>query len=162
RGRLPRHRGHVRQWARTSSSWGRRSATGETRSSSRRSSATYARTTARARFGATPSTCGRPATPRCAGWVSTTSTSTTSTASTHACRSRRRSSALAELVGAGKVRHLGLSEASPETIRRAHAVHPIAALQSEYSLWTRDPEDGPLQTCRELGIGFVAYSPLGR
>jgi aryl-alcohol dehydrogenase-like predicted oxidoreductase len=70
--------------------------------------------------------------------------------------------AMAELVAAGKVRHLGLSEASPETIRRAHAVHPITALQSEYSLWTRDPEDGVLQTCRELGIGFVAYSPLGR
>jgi aryl-alcohol dehydrogenase-like predicted oxidoreductase len=70
--------------------------------------------------------------------------------------------AMAELVEAGKVRHLGLSEASPETIRRAHAVHPISALQSEYSLWTRDPEDGVLQTCRELGIGFVAYSPLGR
>src|ERR1022692_4338165 len=70
--------------------------------------------------------------------------------------------AMAELVAAGKVRHLGLSEASPQTIRRAHAVHPIAALQSEYSLWTRDPEDGVLDTCRELGIGFVAYSPLGR
>ena len=70
--------------------------------------------------------------------------------------------AMAELVAAGKARHLGLSEASPETIRRAQAVHPIAALQSEYSLWTRDPEDGVLQTCRELGIGFVAYSPLGR
>ena len=70
--------------------------------------------------------------------------------------------AMAELVEAGKVRHLGLSEASPETIRRAHAVHPISALQSEYSLWTRDPEEGPLATCRELGIGFVAYSPLGR
>src|SRR5690242_15842912 len=70
--------------------------------------------------------------------------------------------AMAELVEAGKVRHLGLSEASPETIRRAHAVHPITALQSEYSLWTRDPEDGVLQTCRQLGIGFVPYSPLGR
>ncbi len=70
--------------------------------------------------------------------------------------------AMAELVAEGKVRYLGLSEASPETIRRAHAVHPIAALQSEYSLWTRDPEDGVLATCRELGIGFVAYSPLGR
>ena len=70
--------------------------------------------------------------------------------------------AMAELVDAGKVRYLGLSEASPETIRRAHAVHPISALQSEYSLWTRGPEDGPLPTCRELGIGFVAYSPLGR
>jgi aryl-alcohol dehydrogenase-like predicted oxidoreductase len=70
--------------------------------------------------------------------------------------------AMAELVEAGKVRYLGLSEASPETIRRAHAVHPISALQSEYSLWTRDPEDGPLAACRDLGIGFVAYSPLGR
>jgi aryl-alcohol dehydrogenase-like predicted oxidoreductase len=70
--------------------------------------------------------------------------------------------AMAELVGQGKVRHLGLSEASPETIRRAHAVHPISALQTEYSLWTRDPEQEVLPTVRELGIGFVAYSPLGR
>jgi aryl-alcohol dehydrogenase-like predicted oxidoreductase len=70
--------------------------------------------------------------------------------------------AMAELVAAGKVRHLGLSEASPETIRRAHAVHPIAALQTEYSLWTRDVEAEILPTLRELGIGLVAYSPLGR
>ena len=70
--------------------------------------------------------------------------------------------AMAELVQAGKVRHLGLSEASPRTIRRAHAIHPITALQTEYSLWTRDPEDEVLPTVRELGIGFVAYSPLGR
>lgn len=70
--------------------------------------------------------------------------------------------AMAELVRAGKVRHLGLSEAGSDTIRRAHRVHPITALQTEYSLWTRDPEDGILATCRELGIGFVAYSPLGR
>ena len=70
--------------------------------------------------------------------------------------------AMAELVREGKVRFLGLSEASPETLRRAHAVHPISALQTEYSLWSRDPEDGVLATCRELGIGFVAYSPLGR
>jgi aryl-alcohol dehydrogenase-like predicted oxidoreductase len=70
--------------------------------------------------------------------------------------------AMAELVKAGKVRYLGLSEAAPATIRRAHAVHPIAALQTEYSLWTRDAEDGPLPTCGELGIAFVAYSPLGR
>ncbi|MFD0440318.1 aldo/keto reductase [Streptomyces chartreusis] len=70
--------------------------------------------------------------------------------------------AMAELVTAGKIRHLGLSEASPATIRRAHAVHPITALQSEYSLWTRDPETAVLDTCRELGIGFVAYAPLGR
>jgi aryl-alcohol dehydrogenase-like predicted oxidoreductase len=70
--------------------------------------------------------------------------------------------AMAGLVKAGKVRWLGLSEAAPETIRRAHAVHPISALQTEYSLWSRDPEDGILPTVRELGIGFVAYSPLGR
>jgi len=70
--------------------------------------------------------------------------------------------AMKELVDAGKVRHLGLSEAAPSTIRRAHAVHPITALQTEYSLWSRDPEDGVLPTVRELGIGFVAYSPLGR
>jgi aryl-alcohol dehydrogenase-like predicted oxidoreductase len=70
--------------------------------------------------------------------------------------------AMGELVEAGKVRHLGLSEASAETIRRAHATHPIAAVQSEYSLWTRDPEDEVLPTLRELGIGLVAYSPLGR
>jgi aryl-alcohol dehydrogenase-like predicted oxidoreductase len=70
--------------------------------------------------------------------------------------------AMAELVAAGKVRHLGLSEASAATIRRAHAVHPIAALQSEYSIWTRDIEPEILPTLRELGIGLVAYSPLGR
>jgi aryl-alcohol dehydrogenase-like predicted oxidoreductase len=70
--------------------------------------------------------------------------------------------AMAELVAEGKVRHLGLSEAAPDTIRRAHAVHPIAAVQTEYSLWTRDPEAEVLPTCRELGIGFVPYSPLGR
>ncbi len=70
--------------------------------------------------------------------------------------------AMAQLVKEGKVRYLGLSEAGPQTLRRACAVHPIAALQTEYSLWTRDPEDEILPTCRELGIGFVAYSPLGR
>ena len=70
--------------------------------------------------------------------------------------------AMADLVREGKVRYLGLSEAGPATIRRAHAVHPIAALQTEYSLWTRDPEDEVLNATRELGIGFVAYSPLGR
>jgi aryl-alcohol dehydrogenase-like predicted oxidoreductase len=69
--------------------------------------------------------------------------------------------ALAELVAEGKVRHLGLSEASPDTIRRAHAIHPVAAVQTEYSLWTRDPEDALLPTLRELGIGLVPYSPLG-
>lgn len=70
--------------------------------------------------------------------------------------------AMAGLVKAGKVRYLGLSEVSPETLRRAHAVHPITALQSEYSLWTREPEQRMLATCRELGVTFVAYSPLGR
>jgi aryl-alcohol dehydrogenase-like predicted oxidoreductase len=70
--------------------------------------------------------------------------------------------AMAELVRAGKVRYLGLSEASPKTIRRAHKVHPISALQTEYSLWERDPEDEILTAVRELGIGFVPYSPLGR
>ncbi|MEP6955321.1 MAG: aldo/keto reductase [Chthoniobacterales bacterium] len=70
--------------------------------------------------------------------------------------------AMADLRAAGKVRYLGLSEAGADTIRRAHAVHPISAVQSEYSLWTRDPEDGVRQTCRELGIALVPYSPLGR
>lgn len=70
--------------------------------------------------------------------------------------------ALSDLVAAGKIRHIGLSEVGAQTIRRAHAVHPITAVQSEYSLWTRDPEDAVLPVLRELGIGFVAYSPLGR
>ncbi len=70
--------------------------------------------------------------------------------------------AMKSLVEAGKVRYLGISEASPQTIEKAHAVHPMSAVQSEYSLWTRDPEDGVLAMCRKLGIGFVAYSPLGR
>ena len=70
--------------------------------------------------------------------------------------------AMAQLVRAGKVRHLGLSEVAPRTLERAHGVHPITALQSEYSLWTRDPEQGALEACERLGIGFVPYSPLGR
>lgn len=70
--------------------------------------------------------------------------------------------AMADLVAQGKVRHVGLSECSVQTLRRACAVHPIAAVQSEYSLWTRDPQAGLLSACRELGVGFVAYSPLGR
>jgi len=70
--------------------------------------------------------------------------------------------ALGDLVKAGKIRHIGLSEASSQTLERAHKTHPITALQSEYSLWTRDPEQGALATCRSLGIGFVPYSPLGR
>jgi aryl-alcohol dehydrogenase-like predicted oxidoreductase len=70
--------------------------------------------------------------------------------------------AMAELVRAGKVRYLGLSEVAPQTLERAHRVHPITAVQSEYSLWTRDPEDGVLAACRRLGVGFVPFSPLGR
>lgn len=70
--------------------------------------------------------------------------------------------AMAQLVREGKIRHVGLSEAHPDTLRRAHRVHPITALQTEYSLWSREPEEGILGTCRELGVGFVAYSPLGR
>ena len=70
--------------------------------------------------------------------------------------------AMADLVRAGKIRYIGLSEAGPETLRRACQVHPVSVLQTEYSLWTRDPEDGVLAACRELGIGFVAYSPLSR
>ena len=70
--------------------------------------------------------------------------------------------ALAQLVTAGKIRHIGLSECSVQTLRRAHAVHPVAAVQNEYSLWSREPENGVLATCRELGAGLVAYSPLGR
>jgi aryl-alcohol dehydrogenase-like predicted oxidoreductase len=69
---------------------------------------------------------------------------------------------MADLVKAGKVRYLGLSEAAPKTLERACKVHPITALQTEYSLWTRDPEEGVLEACRSLGVGFVAYSPLGR
>lgn len=69
---------------------------------------------------------------------------------------------MAELIKQGKVRHLGLSEVDPETLRRAHAIHPISALQTEYSLWSREPEQELFDVCRELGITFVAYSPLGR
>ena len=69
---------------------------------------------------------------------------------------------MAQLITEGKIRHIGLSEAAPQTLRRAVKVHPVTALQTEYSLWSRDPENQILATCRELGIGFVAYSPLGR
>ena len=103
-----------------------------------------------------------PATPACSGSASTTSTSTTSTASTGRVPIEETVGAMAELVEAGKVRHLGLSEAGADTIRRAHATHPITALQSEYSLFTRDLEDDVLPALRELGIGLVPYSPLGR
>ncbi len=93
---------------------------------------------------------------------STTSTSTTCTARTPTCPIEETVGAMAELVAAGKVRHLGLSEAAADTIRRAAAVHPIAALQTEYSLFSRDIEGDILDTCRELGVGIVPYSPLGR
>ena len=115
-----------------------------------------------ARSTAHPSTCAARSRARWSGSAPTTSTSTTSTASTPTSPIEETVGAMAELVQAGKVRHIGLSEAAPDTIRRAHAVHPIAAVQTEYSLWTRDPERGVLPTCRELGIGFVPYSPLGR
>ena len=98
---------------------------------------------------------------RCDASASTTSTSTTSTASTRAPRSRRPSAPSPSWSQAGKVRHIGLSEAWTDTIRRAHAIHPITALQSEYSLFTRDQEE-ILPLLRELGIGLVPYSPLGR
>ena len=105
-------------------------------------------------------TSARPATPRCSGSASTSSTSTTSTGWTRTVPIEDTWGALKELVDAGKIRHAGISEAAPETIRRAHAVQPVTAVQTEYSLWTRDPEDdGVLATCAELGIGFVAYSP---
>ena len=108
---------------------------------------------------ARPRTSGSPSRGRSEGSVSTTSTSTTSTGSTRNTPIEDTVGALAELVAEGKIRHIGLSEAGPDTIRRAHAVHPITALQSEYSLWTRDPEARTLPVLRELGIGFVAYSP---
>ena len=114
------------------------------------------------RSGATPSTCARPATPRWPDWASTTSTSTTSTGRDAGVPIEETVGAMAELVAAGKVRYLGLSEAAPDTLRRASAVHPIAALQSEWSLWSRDIEAEVVPTARELGIGIVAYSPLGR
>ena len=117
---------------------------------------------ARSASTAGPSTSRRPATQSCSRLGVETSTSTTSTASTPTTPIEETVGAMAELVAAGKVRYLGLSEAAPATIRRAHAVHPIAALQTEYSLWSRDPEDEILADLRELGIGFVAYSPLGR
>ena len=117
---------------------------------------------ARSASAATRPTSARRATRRCGGWASITSTSTTSTGSTRDMPIEETVGAMAELVAAGKVRYLGLSEAAPDTVRRAHAVHPITALQTEYSLWAREPEAEMLPTLRELGIGFVAYSPLGR
>ena len=108
-----------------------------------------------------PSTCTARATPPCSASTSTSSTCTTSTALDRSVPIEETVGAMAELVEAGKVRFLGLSEAGPATIRRAHAVHPISAVQSEYSLFSRDVEEAVLPAMRELGIGFVAYSPLG-
>ena len=108
-----------------------------------------------------PPTSGPPSRDPCAGSAPTTSTCTTSTASTRDTPIEETAGAVAELIAEGKVLHFGLSEAGPDTIRRAHAVHPVAALQTEYSLWTRDVEAEILPLLRELGIGLVPYSPLG-
>ena len=108
------------------------------------------------------SMCTRPAMRVSSGSASIPSIFTISIGSTPSRRLRIPSARWRSWSRQGKVRHLGLSEAGPETIRRACKVHPIAALQTEYSLWSREPEDGLLALCRELGIGFVAYSPLGR
>jgi aryl-alcohol dehydrogenase-like predicted oxidoreductase len=107
-------------------------------------------------------TSGRPATARSSGSASRRSTSTTSTGSTRPSRSRRPGERCRPWSPPARSASSGISEASPATIRRAHAVHPVAALQTEWSLWTRDPEDELLPTVRELGIAFVPYSPLGR
>ena len=95
-------------------------------------------------------------------WASIPSIFTTSIASIPRRPSKKLSAQWRNLCEEGKIRHIGLSEASPQTLRRAVKVHPITALQTEYSLWSRDPEDELLALCRELGVGFVAYSPLGR
>ena len=112
-------------------------------------------------FNGKPDYVRNPARPACGGSVWIPSIFTTSTAWTPT-RQSKKPSARWRNSKEGKVRYLGLSEAGPETIRRAAKVHPITALQTEYSLWSRDPEEDNLSTCRELGIGFVAYSPLGR
>uniref|UniRef100_A0A453F239 NADP-dependent oxidoreductase domain-containing protein n=1 Tax=Aegilops tauschii subsp. strangulata TaxID=200361 RepID=A0A453F239_AEGTS len=118
---------------------------------------------ARAPSAAARSTCAPAARPACTASASTTSTSTTSTASTPPSPSRTRSiGELKKLVEEGKVKYIGLSEASPDTIRRAHAVHPISAVQMEWSLWARDIEPEIVPLCRELGIGIVPYSPIAR
>ena len=162
---LPGHLGHVRP-AHQRAARGqrdRRTARGGVPGDEVRDQAGQARrSAATARSTAAPSTCARPATTRCSASASITSTSTTSTASIRTRRSRTRSARWPSSSRAGKVRHLGLSEASAATIRRAHAVHPITAVQTEYSLWTRDVEAEILPTLRELGIALVAYSPLGR
>ena len=109
-----------------------------------------------------PEYARRRSTPRCGGSASTTSTCATCTGVDPDVPIEETVGAMAELVAAGKVRYLGLSEVIGDTVRAAHAVHPISAVQSEWSLWTRDPEAVVLPTLRELGIGFVPFSPLGR
>ena len=109
-----------------------------------------------------PSTSGRSPRPRSSGCRTESSTSSISTASIPTCRSRTWPARCKDLIREGKVRHFGLSEAGAQTIRRAHAVQPVTALQSEYSLWWREPEEEVLPTLEELGIGFVPFSPLGK
>ena len=149
--------------ARTRSWSARPSPAAATRSCWPPSSASSSTPTARrtAASAATPSTCARPATPRSAAWASTTSTSTTSTGPTPRCRSRRRSAPWPSWSTAGKVRHLGLSEASADTVRRAAAVHPIAALQSEWSLFCRDIEDRDRARLPGAGHRPRALQPAG-
>ena len=161
---LPRHRRHVRPLhQRAAGRPGDRRPPRRGRAGHQVRQPSAARTAPSAASTAAPTTSARRATPPCSGWASTSSTSTTSTGSTRRCPIEDTWGALKELVDAGKIRHAGISEAAPETIRRAHAVQPVTAVQTEYSLWTRDPEDdGVLATCAELGIGFVAYSPIGR
>ena len=163
RRRLPRHRRHVRPVHQRGAGRPRHqrpARRGRARHQVRQRA--RARTAAGSASTAGPSTCARRATARSSGSASTTSTSTTSTASTARCRSRRRSARWPSWSGRARCATSG----SPRRRRRRSAarprVHPITALQTEYSLWSRDPEDEILPTCRELGIGFVAYSPLGR
>ena len=157
-----RHRRDLRPVHSTRSSSAGPSRAAATRSCWRRSSAS-SRTPAAVPASSTAArrTSAPRSRARCSGSAPTTSTCTTSTGSTRTRPIEETVGALAELVAEGKVRHIGLSEAGPETIRRAHAVHPVTALQTEYSLWTRDPEAEVLPLLRELGIGFVPYSPLG-
>ena len=163
RGHPPRHRRHVRPVSSTRSWWAGRSPGGGTRSCWPRSSASSAPTTRGcARSGATPTTCGRHVRRRWPGSASTTSTSTTSTGATPASRSRRRWGPWPSWSPRARCATSACRRRSPDTLRRACAVHPIAALQSEWSLWSRDIEADAVPTARELGIGIVAYSPLGR
>ena len=158
-----RHRRHVRAvQERAPGREGDRRSARRGRSWRPSSATSAARTEAGSASTAAPSTCGRPATPRSSASASTTIDLYYQHRVDANVPIEETVGAMAELVQAGKVRYLGLSEAAPATIRRAHAVHPITALQTEYSLWTRDVEDEILPTVRELGIGFVAYSPLGR